>query len=51
MFGLEAVPVELKVAKLKMLRFSLGVAKCNMIRNQYIQGTTRVRKLGEKGEK
>ena len=37
-----------RVAKLKMLRFSLGVTIMDKIRNEYIRGTAQVGKFGEK---
>ena len=54
MYGLEAVAMtkrqeaELEVAELKMLRFSLGVTRVDKIRNEYVRGSTRVRRLGDK---
>ena len=45
LYGLETVAMtkrqeaELEVAELKMLRFSLGVTRMDMIRNEYIGGT------------
>ncbi|KAK3574385.1 hypothetical protein QTP86_006574 [Hemibagrus guttatus] len=39
---------ELEVAKLKMLRFSLGVTRLDRIRNEYIRGTAHVGRLGDK---
>ena len=46
--GLETVlltkkqEAELKVAELKMLRFSMSVTNMDKIRNEYIRGTTHV---------
>ena len=54
MYGLEMLPigrrqeVELEVAELKMLRFSLGVTRMDRIRNKVIRGTTQTGRLGEK---
>ena len=54
LYGLETVALtkrqeaELEVAELKMLRFSLGVTRLDMIRNQYIRGTAHVGRFGEK---
>ena len=54
LYGLETVALtkrqdaEMKVAELKMLRFSLGVTRMDKIRNEYIRGTTQVGKFGEK---
>ncbi|KAK3559365.1 hypothetical protein QTP86_012774 [Hemibagrus guttatus] len=50
-FALEAYPrqeLELEVAELKMLRFSLGVTRLDRIRNEYIRGTAHVGRLGDK---
>ena len=54
LYGLETVAltkrqeVEMEVAELKMLRFSLGVTRMDKIRNEYIRGTAQVGKFGEK---
>ncbi|KAK3556466.1 hypothetical protein QTP70_008251 [Hemibagrus guttatus] len=54
LYGLETVSLrkrqesELEVAKLKMLRFSLGVTRLDRIRNEYIRGTAHVGRLGDK---
>ncbi|KAK3533009.1 hypothetical protein QTP70_006242 [Hemibagrus guttatus] len=54
LYGLETVSLrkrqesELKVAELKMLRFSLGVTRLDRIRNEYIRGTAHVGRLGDK---
>ena len=54
LYGLETVSltkrqeVEMEVAELKMLRFSLGVTRMDKIRNEYIRGTAQVGKFGEK---
>ena len=54
LYGLETVAltkreeVEMEVAELKMLRFSLGVTRMEKIRNEYIRGTAQVGKFGEK---
>ena len=39
---------EMEVAELKMLRVSLGVARMDKIRNEYIRGTAQVGSFGEK---
>ena len=36
---------ELAVAELKMLRFSLGVARMDKIKNEFILGTAQVRQI------
>ena len=54
LYGLETVALtkrqeaEMEVAELKMLRFSLGVARMDKIRNRYIRGTAQVGRFGEK---
>ncbi|KAK3521199.1 hypothetical protein QTP70_000483 [Hemibagrus guttatus] len=54
LYGLETVSLrkrqglELEVAELKMLRFSLGVTRFDRIRNEYIRGTAHVGRLGDK---
>ncbi|XP_063842165.1 uncharacterized protein LOC135089912 [Scylla paramamosain] len=51
LYGMETVPLtkkqeaELEVAELKMLRFALGVARMDKIRNYYIRETTHVRRF------
>ena len=44
----EKTGVEMKVAELKMLRFSLGVTRMDKIRNEYIRGTEQVGRFREK---
>ncbi|KAI5087037.1 hypothetical protein C0J45_24418, partial [Silurus meridionalis] len=54
LYGLETVAlgrrqeVELEVAELKMLRFSLGVTRMDKIRNEFIIGTAHVGCFGDK---
>ena len=54
MYGMETVAVtdkqvgKLEVAELKMVRRVLGVTREDKIRNEYIRGTARIAKLGEK---
>ncbi|KAI5086583.1 butyrophilin-like protein 3 [Silurus meridionalis] len=54
LYGLETVAlskrqeVELEVAELKMLRFSLGVTRMDKIRNEFIRGTAHVACFGDK---
>ena len=54
MYGMETVAVtdkqvgKLKVAELKMVRWALGVTREDKIRNEYIRGTAKIAKLGEK---
>ncbi|KAI5620900.1 hypothetical protein C0J50_19503, partial [Silurus asotus] len=51
LYGLETVAlsrrqeVELEVAELKMLRFSLGVKTMDRIRNEFIRGTAHVGRI------
>ena len=50
-YGLKAVAItkkqveELKVAEMKMLRFAIGVTRKDKIRNEYIRGTVKVKRL------
>ena len=39
--------MELEVAGLRMLQFSLGVTRLDRIRSEYIRGTAHVRRFGE----
>ncbi|KAI5618911.1 hypothetical protein C0J50_21582, partial [Silurus asotus] len=54
LYGLETVAlskrqeVELEVAELKMLRFSLGVTRMDRIRNEFIRGTAHVGRFRDK---
>ena len=54
LYGMETVALtkrqeaEMGVAELKMLRFSLEVTRMEKIRNEYIRGTERVGRFGEK---
>ncbi|KAI5088464.1 hypothetical protein C0J45_22007, partial [Silurus meridionalis] len=54
LYGLETVAlskrqeVELEVAELKMLRFSLGVMTMDRIRNEFLRGTAHVGRFGDK---
>ena len=53
-YGLETVAVtkkqveEMEVAKMEMLRFSMGVTRKDKIRNEYIRSTVKVERLGMK---
>ena len=53
-YGLETVAVtkkqvkEMEVAKMKMLRFVMGVTRKDKIRNEYIRSTVKVERLGMK---
>ena len=38
----------MKVAELKTVRWALGVTRKNRIRNQYVRGTAKIAKLGDK---
>ena len=54
MYGLEMVTVtkkqmeEMEIAKMKMLRFAMGVTRKDKIRNDFIRGTVKVEWLGMK---
>ena len=54
LYSLEAVALtrrqemELEVAELRILRFSLGVTRLDRIRNGYIRGIAHVGRFGEK---
>ena len=54
LYGLETVAItkkqveEMEVAKMKMLRFAMGVTRKDKIRNEYIRGTATVERLGMK---
>ena len=39
---------EMEVAEVEMLRFSLGVTRMDIIRNEYTRGTAQVGRFGEK---
>ena len=53
-YGLKTVAVtkkqveEMEFAKMKMLRFAMGVTKKDNIKNDYIRGTVKVERLGMK---
>ena len=38
----------MEVAELKMVRLSLGVTRKDKIRNEYVRGTAKIAKLGDK---
>ena len=50
-YGLETVAVtkkqveEMEVVEIKMLRFAIGMTRKNKIRNEYIRGTVKVKRL------
>ena len=52
--GIEAVAVterqvgKMEVAELKMVRWALGVTRKDKIRNEYVRGTAKIAKLGDK---
>ena len=54
LYGMETVAVteqqmrKMKVAELKMVRSALGVTRKDKIRNEYVRGTAKIAKLGEK---
>ena len=53
-YGLETVAVtkkqveEMEVAKMKMLRFTMGVTRKDKIRNEHIRSTVKIERLGMK---
>ena len=60
LFGMETVVVterqvgKMEVAELKIMRWALGVTRKDKIRNEYVKGTAKIAKLGDKigfGEK
>ena len=54
LYGMETMAVKgrqvakMEVAELKMVRWALGVTRQNKIRNEYVRGTTKIAKLGDK---
>ena len=54
LYGMETVAVtekqveKMKVAELKMVRWALGLTRKNKIRNEYVRGTAKIAKLGDK---
>ena len=54
MYGLETAAMtrrqekQLEVAEMRMLRFSLGVTRKDKIRNEFIRGTLKVDRIGQK---
>ena len=54
LYGLETVAVterqigKMEVAELKMVRWALGVTRKDKIRNEYVRGTAKIAKLGDK---
>ena len=54
LYGMEAVTVterqvgKMEIAELKMVRWALGVTRKDKIRNEYVRGTSKIAKLGEK---
>ena len=52
--GMETVAVterqvgKMEVAELKILRRALGVTRKNQTRNEYVRGTAKIAKLGDK---
>ena len=39
---------KMEVAELKMVRWALGVTREDKIRNEYVRGTVKITKLGDK---
>ena len=54
LYGMETVAVterqmgKLEVAELKMVRWALGVIRKDKIKNEYVRGTAKIAKLGDK---
>ena len=54
LYGMETVAVterqvrKMEVAELKMVRWAMGVTRKEKIRNEYLKGTTKIAKLGNK---
>ena len=54
LYGMETVAVterqvgKMEVAELKMVRWALGVTTKDKIRNEYVRGTAKIAKLGDK---
>ena len=54
LYGMETVAVmekqvgKMEVAELKMGRWALGVTRKDKIRNEYVRGTAKIAKLGDK---
>ena len=54
LYGMETVAVterqmgKMEIAELKMVKWALGVTRKDKIRNEYVRGTAKIAKLGEK---
>ena len=54
LYGMETVAVterqvgKMEVAELKMVRWALGVTRKDKIRNEYVRGTAKITKVGDK---
>ena len=54
LYGMETVAVterqmgRMEVAELKVVRWALGVTRKDKIRNEYVRGTAKIAKLGDK---
>ena len=54
LYGIETVAVterqvgKMEVSELKMVRWALGVTRKDKIRNEYVRGTAKIAKLGDK---
>ena len=46
--GTERQLGNMEVAELKMVRWALGVTRKDKIRNEYVRGTAKIAKLGDK---
>ena len=54
LYGMETMAVtkrqvgKMKVAELKMVKWALGVTRKDKIKNEYVRGTAKIAKLGDK---
>ena len=54
LYGIESVAMtekqvgKMQVAELKMVRWALGVTRKDKIKNEYVRGTAKIAKLGDK---
>ena len=54
LYGMETVAVterqmgKMEIAELKMVRWAIGVTRKDKIRNEYVRGTEKTAKLGDK---
>ena len=48
LYGMERQVGKMEVAELKIVRWALGATRKNKIRNEYVRGTAKIAKLGDK---